>query len=77
MTVTSDVPIKHRITLTIPLELYEALEACAGRTNHTLATQASIALSDFLLKSGDLSAPVRLSNQGRPRKDRAPESVKS
>ena len=59
---------KERLTLNIPLELYKALEACAGRANRTLANQAAIALQEFLLKSGDLSSPVNLAMQGRPRK---------
>jgi hypothetical protein len=60
---------KERLTLNIPLELYKALEACAGRANRTLANQAAIALEEFLLKSGDLSSPVKLALQGRPRKN--------
>jgi hypothetical protein len=59
---------KQRLTLNIPPELYEALESCAGRANRTLANQATIALEEFLLKTGDLSAPVKLALQGRPRK---------
>lgn len=59
---------KQRLTLNIPPELYKALEACAGRANRTLANQAAIALTEFLLKSGDLSDPVNLALQGRPRK---------
>jgi hypothetical protein len=59
---------KQRLTLNIPSDLYDALEACAGRANRTLANQAAIALEEFLLKSGDLSSPVKLALQGRPRK---------
>jgi hypothetical protein len=59
---------KQRLTLNIPPELYEALKACADRANRTLANQATIALEEFLLKTGDLSAPVKLALQGRPRK---------
>jgi hypothetical protein len=61
---------KQRLTLNIPPELYEALEACADRANRTLANQATIALEEFLLKTGDLSAPVKLALQGRPRKSK-------
>jgi hypothetical protein len=60
---------KQRLTLNIPSELYDALEVCAGRANRTLANQAAIALEEFLLKSGDLSSPVKLALQGRPRKN--------
>ena len=68
-TATASMPTnKQRLTLNIPAELYEALEACAGRANRTLANQATIALEEFLLKTGDLSAPVKLALQGRPRK---------
>ena len=68
-TATASMPTnKQRLTLNIPPELYEALEACAGRANRTLANQATIALEEFLLKTGDLSAPVKLALQGRPRK---------
>ncbi len=68
-TVTAAMPTnKQRLTLNIPPELYEALEACADRANRTLANQATIALEEFLLKTGDLSAPVKLALQGRPRK---------
>jgi hypothetical protein len=59
---------KQRLTLNLPPELYEALEACATRANRTLANQATIALEEFLLKTGDLTAPVKLALQGRPRK---------
>ena len=68
-TATASMPTnKQRLTLNIPAELYEALEACAGRANRTLSNQATIALEEFLLKTGDLSAPVKLALQGRPRK---------
>jgi hypothetical protein len=68
-TATATMPTnKQRLTLNIPPELYEALEACADRANRTLANQATIALEEFLLKTGDLSAPVKLALQGRPRK---------
>ena len=59
---------KQRVTLNIPQELYDALEACAVRSNRTLANQATIALEEFLLKTGDLASPVKLAMQGRPRK---------
>lgn len=59
---------KQRITLNIPPEIFEALEACASRSNRTLANQATLALEEFLLKTGDLTAPVKLALQGRPRK---------
>jgi hypothetical protein len=68
-TATATMPTnKQRLTLNIPPELYEALEVCADRANRTLANQATIALEEFLLKTGDLSAPVKLALQGRPRK---------
>ena len=68
-TATASMPTnKQRLTLNIPAELYEALESCAGRANRTLSNQATIALEEFLLKTGDLSAPVKLALQGRPRK---------
>ena len=77
-TATASMPTnKQRLTLNIPAELYEALESCAGRANRTLSNQATIALEEFLLKTGDLSAPVKLALQGRPRKTDAeplPES---
>jgi len=67
--ITASMPTsKQRLTLNIPPELYEALEVCAGRANRTLANQATMALEEFLLKTGDLSAPVKLALQGRPRK---------
>jgi hypothetical protein len=65
---------KQRLTLNIPPELYEALETCANRANRTLANQATIALEEFLLKTGDLTAPVKLALQGRPRKTAAEKS---
>lgn len=69
MTVTSLMPTnKQRLTLNIPEEMYKALEACATRANRALANQAAIALGEFLMKSGDLQAPVQLAGQGRPRK---------
>jgi hypothetical protein len=68
---------KQRLTLNIPDGLYEALEACAGRANRTLANQATIALEEFLLKTGDLTTPVKLAGQGRPRKPKAPKASPS
>jgi len=59
---------KQRLTLNIPDDLYEALQKCSGRTRQTFAKQAAIALEEFLLKTGDLTAPVQLAGQGRPRK---------
>ena len=75
---TADMPTnKQRLTLNIPSELYDALEVCAGRANRTLANQAAIALEEFLLKSGDLSSPVKLALQGRPRKEKASRKLKN
>jgi hypothetical protein len=75
-TATAAMPTnKERLTLNIPPELYAALESCAGRANRTLANQATIALEEFLLKTGDLSAPVKLALQGRPRKTPAEKST--
>jgi hypothetical protein len=65
---------KQRLTLNIPQELYDALEVCAGRADRTLANQATIALQEFLLKTGDLSAPVKLAMQGRPLKEKKADS---
>jgi hypothetical protein len=62
---------KQRVTLNLPPDLYDALEACARRSNRTLANQAAMALSDFLVRTGDLSAPSLLGTPGRPRKPRA------
>ena len=59
---------KHRLTLNIPPEIFLALETCANRSSRTLANQATLALEEFLLKTGDLTAPVKLALQGRPRK---------
>lgn len=58
----------RRLTLTIPTEIYEALETCASRANRTLSNQAALVLGEFLLKTGDLAPPVRYALQGRPRK---------
>jgi hypothetical protein len=58
---------KQRLTMNIPEDLYKALSSCCGRTRQTFAKQAAIALEEFLLKTGDLSAPVNLPGQGRPR----------